>query len=167
MPYNHLSRGGRTALDLGFASALDQALDPEIEQATWFLPPGYPYDGRFLRQMVASLAVLAYKIPLGGSLASTAEELFMAHVLDEALSREELMRDAGKSRADHSEELTRFKAALYEDYDHEWLYDPRMDGIEHMPEVGAANLGFTDWFKPFREEERVINFVWSEEARAV
>ena len=37
-----------------------------------------------------------------------------------------------------------FEDELYEDLDHEYLYDPKFDGIE-------------DWFKPFRKTGTVVH----------
>jgi hypothetical protein len=44
---------------------------------------------------------------------------------------------------------------LFEDMDHELLYDPAQDGIEEDPSAqppGMAPMRFTDWFRPFNDE---------------
>lgn len=44
---------------------------------------------------------------------------------------------------------------LFEDVDHELLYDPAYDGIEDDPESqppGMAPMRFEDWFKPFNHD---------------
>ena len=44
---------------------------------------------------------------------------------------------------------------LFEDIDHEMLYNPAYDGIEDDPESqppGMAPMRFEDWFKPFSDE---------------
>jgi hypothetical protein len=44
---------------------------------------------------------------------------------------------------------------LFEDLDHEFLYDPAYDGIEDDPASqppGMAPMRFEDWFKPFNED---------------
>ena len=43
---------------------------------------------------------------------------------------------------------------LFEDLDHELLYDPAHDGIEEDPArqpPGMAPMRFTDWFRPFND----------------
>jgi hypothetical protein len=44
---------------------------------------------------------------------------------------------------------------LFEDIDHELLYNPAYDGIEDDPESqppGMAPMRFEDWFEPFNDE---------------
>jgi hypothetical protein len=44
---------------------------------------------------------------------------------------------------------------LFEDLDHELLYDPTNDGIEEDPAAqppGMAPMRFADWFRPFNDE---------------
>ena len=53
-----------------------------------------------------------------------------------------------------------FEDELYEDLDHEYLYDPKFDGIEDS-HVGAAHgighLRFEEWFKPFRDTGTAVH----------
>jgi hypothetical protein len=40
---------------------------------------------------------------------------------------------------------------VYEDMDHEWLYEPDADGIDEDPafaHMGIALMGIKDWFTP-------------------
>ena len=48
--------------------------------------------------------------------------------------------------------------SLFEDLDHEMLYDPALDGISNDPEcasLGIADLDVAAWFEPFNE--RTVN----------
>ncbi|MFI6488877.1 glycoside hydrolase family 36 protein [Streptomyces sp. NPDC050564] len=50
--------------------------------------------------------------------------------------------------------LDSFADLVYEDMDHEWLYDDANDGIEDSPVSEAldiAPMGLADWFKPFND----------------
>lgn len=55
--------------------------------------------------------------------------------------------DSGVSAA-----LESFADGVYEDLDHEWLYDDSMDGIDEDPaaaSLGTAAMGIKSWFTPF------------------
>jgi hypothetical protein len=60
-----------------------------------------------------------------------------------------------------------FADEAYEDMDHEWLYQPEMDGIEQDPalaHLGIAPMGVKDWFTPFNEERYVHPYAANEDA---
>jgi hypothetical protein len=57
-----------------------------------------------------------------------------------------------------AEALGSLRENVYEDLDHEWLYDPAMDGIDQDPaaaHLGIAPMGIKDWFTPFNEHRTV------------
>jgi hypothetical protein len=54
-----------------------------------------------------------------------------------------------------------FADQVYEDRDHEWLYQPAMDGIDEEPSIahlGIAPMGVKDWFTPFDDRGYVHPF---------
>jgi hypothetical protein len=58
---------------------------------------------------------------------------------------------------------------LFEDLDHEMLYDPAYDGIEDDPASqppGMAPMRFEDWFKPFNEERTMPPYALSRASSA-
>ncbi|MFI6683244.1 hypothetical protein [Streptomyces sp. NPDC050485] len=51
-----------------------------------------------------------------------------------------------------SDALESFAANVYEDMDHEWLYDDSTDGIDESPAgeaLGIAPMSIGSWFTPF------------------
>jgi hypothetical protein len=72
--------------------------------------------------------------------------MLMAIVID--------LADERSSSPEESEDLEALRSLSFEDRDFEWLYDLTHDGVTDDPEikarVGFANLGFDDWFEPFR-----------------
>jgi hypothetical protein len=56
-----------------------------------------------------------------------------------------------------AEALGALRENVYEDLDHEWLYDPAMDGIDQDPaaHLGIAPMSVKDWFTPFNGSRTV------------
>lgn len=57
-----------------------------------------------------------------------------------------------------TEALNSLRENVYEDLDHEWLYDPAMDGIDQDPvsaHLGIAPMSVKDWFTPFNQHRTV------------
>ncbi|MFD5062545.1 MULTISPECIES: hypothetical protein [unclassified Streptomyces] len=84
-------------------------------------------------------------------LSCVTEELALRFLLTEAKACLETfdLLDDGVEQA-----LDCFADLVYEDMDHEWLYDDAKDGIEHSPVgemLGIAPMGLADWFKPFND----------------
>lgn len=113
------------------------------------------YDSAFARRMAETASGLLRRLeqlrergsqPGAAFLTSVAEEMLMAQAIDMATG-------LAKSRA-QAEELEALQEFSFEDRDFEWLYDLTHDGGIEDPDVqaraGFANLGFDEWFEPFR-----------------
>ena len=77
-------------------------------------------------------------------IACTAEELALHILIEQATA----ILETYEIDAD----FTDFEDHVFQDIDHEFLYDMSMDGIEDSEkgkEMAIANLSFSDWFKPF------------------
>jgi len=87
-----------------------------------------------------------------------AEELALDAILDGAEVQVDLQADEGIVTPERQEELLEEMAMLREvafaDRDFEFLFDPSRDGAVEDPDLAAqmrfCNLGFADWFSPFR-----------------
>jgi hypothetical protein len=114
------------------------------------------YDAPFADRLLAEAKTLHRRLDEGraagwaypheGFLNSVAEEMLMAIVID--------LADERSWSPEESEDLETLRTLSFEDRDFEWLYDLSHDGVTDDPEikaqVGFANLGFDDWFEPFR-----------------
>ncbi|MGW5864645.1 hypothetical protein ACWFRJ_21005 [Streptomyces sp. NPDC055239] len=134
----------------------------ECDRPMWLLdelPPRYAlqYDARFARRFLVTAIALTTRLTVGSfkNLSCVAEELVLKLLLREAEVTLETfgLLDEGVSAA-----LERFADLVYEDMDHELLYDDSMDGVDES-EVGAAlgiaPMGITSWFTPFDEDRYV------------
>jgi hypothetical protein len=133
------------------------------------LPSKYSlrYDERFARHLVVTAVTLTGRMTQPGfeHLNCVAEELLLRLLLQTAevtLDTYGLM-DEGVAAA-----LECFSDGVYEDMDHEWLYDPSMDGIDQDPAaayLGIAPMGLKDWFTPFNKGRYVHPFaIYEDEA---
>jgi hypothetical protein len=121
------------------------------------LPPRYAhrYDALFTQQLIVAMVDVTRRFTAGWEpLGCIAQELALRLILNGAevqleLAEVELEEDwrAG------------VEAALFEDPDHEMLFDASLDGIEDDSEflatMGAAPMAFADWFKPFKPERHL------------
>lgn len=135
----------------------DVALDPEDFLASRlprrYLPRYTPaFAAQFavaVQEAAAAIASAEHTPPL----ACTAQEL-AAHLI--AVEAEAILEEGGhpKAAASVRDEVYQW---IIGDSDILFLYDDAYDGIdEAVPELGAGNLSFADWFTPFdqqREEE--------------
>jgi hypothetical protein len=117
------------------------------------------YDAGFARRFAACLIAVAGKLTDRHPhvLASVAEEMALAAILDEA----EAILEMDGIQADMRAEAE----GAFQDTDFESLFDPRWDGVEDAEEVAhlaMANLSFTEWFRPFRDEIPVHPYVAEE-----
>ncbi|PJN03754.1 hypothetical protein CG740_04925 [Streptomyces sp. CB01201] len=128
----------------------------ECERPFWLLddlPERYAlqYDAHFARRFLVTAIAMTTRFTNGifGQLSCVAEELALRLLLREAKVCLDVvgLLDSGVSDA-----LESFAANVYEDMDHEWLYDDSMDGIDESPvgeALGIAPMSIGSWFTPF------------------
>lgn len=80
-----------------------------------------------------------------------AEKLALRLLLNQTNATLEIfgLLDDGVSAA-----LDAFADNVYEDMDHEWLFDASMDGVDESTvgvALGVAPMAFKAWFSPFNE----------------
>jgi hypothetical protein len=121
------------------------------------LPARYAhrYDTLFAQQLIVTMVDVTRRFTAGWEpLGCVAEELALRLVLNGAELQLELaeveLQEGWRGVVED---------ALFEDPDHEMLFDASMDGIEDDPEslasLGSASMAFTDWFKPFKAERHL------------
>ncbi|QRX93110.1 hypothetical protein [Streptomyces noursei] len=145
-----------------YALAAEEMNVAERDRPMWLLdelPSRYAlqYDVRFARRFLVTAIVLTTRFTEGSfeQLSCVAEELVLRLLLGRAEVTLETfgLLDEGVSSA-----LECFAEMVYEDMDHEWLYDDSKDGIDESPVgeyLGVAPLGLASWFKPFGEDRYV------------
>lgn len=111
------------------------------------LPPAFAaqYRPDFVRRFILATAAMVQRLTSSSwsGLVSTAEELAFRLLLDEAVPVLEMCGaydDATRAA------LAAYKAYVFDDYDHEWLYDQ-----DPRDELGSV----TAWFRPFRPDLHV------------
>lgn len=130
------------------------------------LPDRYAhrYDALFTRQLiVATVDVTRRFTDDWEPLACVAQELALVLLLNEAEQQLELADlDLGDWRdtvEDH----------LFEDNDHEILFNPSLDGAEDdkafLAQTGAAPMAFPDWFTPFNPERHLPPYLLDQPRR--
>jgi hypothetical protein len=136
----------------------EDATVEECEGPLWHLdrlPDRYAlrYDARFARRFLVTVIAMTTRFTDGSfqRLSCVAEELALRFLLSQATTTLELyeLLDDPVSAA-----LDAFADNVYEDMDHEWLYDDSMDGIEESSAgaaLGVAPMPFKAWFTPFNE----------------
>jgi hypothetical protein len=109
------------------------------------------YTPLFAQRMLVAAVDMTGRLTRGWEpLASVAQELglrVLLNLVDVIADSAEVALDDGWRG--HLEDL------LFEDLDHELLYNPAYDGIEDDPESqppGMAPMRFEDWFEPFNDE---------------
>jgi hypothetical protein len=109
------------------------------------------YSARFAQQFLVALVDVTSRFTRGWEpLTCVAQELGLRVLLNQV----EVMADLAVVTLDddwrgHLEDM------LFEDVDHEFLYDPAYDGIENDPDSqppAMAPMRFSDWFVPFNAE---------------
>ncbi|MGW6274734.1 hypothetical protein [Streptomyces sp. NPDC055060] len=134
----------------------------EAEGPLWLLdelPPRYAlqYDARFARRFLVTAIALTTRLTDGSflRLSCVAEELALRLLLHEA---EVTLDTFGLLDEDVSSALESFAELVYEDMDHEWLYDDAMDGIDESElgeALGVTPMNITNWFTPFNKDRYV------------
>lgn len=123
------------------------------------LPPQFAlqYTVLFVRRLIVTAVALTGRFtqPHFGRLSCVAEELLMRLLLTHA----EVAADTYGLLTDELRTAWEvFADEVYDDMDHEWLYDPAADDIDQDPglaHLGIAPMGVKDWFTPFDEEGHV------------
>lgn len=136
----------------------EDAAVAECEGPLWHLerlPDRYAlqYDAHFARRFLVTAIAMTTRFTDGSfqRLSCVAEELALRFLLSRTtmtLELHDLLDD------DVSAALEAFADNVYEDRDHEWLYDDSTDGIDESPEgvtIGVAPMEFKTWFTPFKE----------------
>ncbi|MEV2251052.1 hypothetical protein AB0I94_10800 [Streptomyces sp. NPDC050147] len=123
----------------------------EYDGPMWLLdelPARYAlrYDASFARRFLVTAIALTTRLTDGSfrQLSCVAEELALRLLLREA---EVTLGTFGLLDEGVSSALECFADLVYEDMDHEWLYDDAMDGIDESEASEAA--GIASWFTPF------------------
>ncbi|MFI5799268.1 hypothetical protein [Streptomyces sp. NPDC051677] len=140
----------------------EDATVAECEGPLWHLerlPDRYAlqYDARFARRFLVTTIAMTTRFTDGSfqRLSCVAEELALRFLLSETTTTLELH---GLLDDDVSAALDAFAANVYEDKDHEWLYDDSLDAFDEAPAgatLGTAPMAFRSWFTPFHEGRHV------------
>ncbi|KQV04423.1 MULTISPECIES: hypothetical protein [unclassified Kitasatospora] len=119
------------------------------------------YTPLFARQLVVTAVDLTARLCRLGfvQLSSVAEELLLRLLLETTEATLDIhgLLDDGAQEA-----LNSFRESVYEDLDHEWLYQSAMDGIDQDPAaalLGISSRGVDDWFTPFNAGRPVHPYV--------
>ncbi|MEV7189744.1 hypothetical protein [Kitasatospora sp. NPDC093102] len=109
------------------------------------------YTPLFARKLLVTAVELTGRLSRPGFTqpGCVAEELLLRLLLAEAEATLDLygLLDDGVEDA-----LVSFRENVFEDLDHELLYEPAMDGIDQDPAaavLGIAPMSVEDWFTPF------------------
>jgi hypothetical protein len=113
---------------------------------------GHRYDLLFAKRFLACVYTVAWKLlsPDPQALACVGEELALHALIQGA----EAILEGKGIQADFDV----LRETAFEDEDYALLFDPQWDGIEGSERgrrLGMANLGYDDWFVPFRDEDPV------------
>lgn len=126
------------------------------------LPERYvlQYDVLFVRRLVTTAVTMTGRLtrPYFGQLTCVAEELLMRFLITEAEVTADLY---GLLDDEVRTALEAFTNEVFEDMDHEWLYEPAADGIDEDPalaHMGIAPMGINNWFTPFNEGRFVHSY---------
>jgi hypothetical protein len=113
------------------------------------------YDTLFTQQLIVAMVDVTRRFTAGWEpLGCIAQELALRLILNGAEVQLEL------AEVDLEDDWRAVvEAALFEDPDHEMLFDASLDGIEDdsdfLATLGAAPMAFADWFKPFKAERHL------------
>jgi hypothetical protein len=140
----------------------------EVEDAAFFvlhdLPGRYAhrYDALFIQEFIVATVDVTRRFTSGWEpLSCVAQELALRMILNGAEFQLELaevkLSDGWRSTIED---------ALFEDLDHEMLFDASLDGIEDdsesLAELRSAPLAFADWFRPFNSDRKLPPYLLDE-----
>ena len=140
----------------------------EVEDAAFFvlhdLPGRYAhrYDALFIQEFIVATVDVTRRFTSGWEpLACVAQELALRMILNGAEFQLELaevkLSDGWRAAIED---------ALFEDLDHEMLFDASLDGIEDdsesLAELRSAPLAFADWFRPFNSDRHLPPYLLDE-----
>ena len=146
--------------------------DEPADLNTTFVLSGLPsrfarhYTPRFARRFLVAMVDVTRRLTAGWEpLSCVAEELAVRALLDEV----EVQADVADIELDrgwrgHLEEH------VFDDVDHELLYDPALDGIEDQPALGPpgmAPMSFDWWFVPFNPDRPLPPYILDDRPDAV
>ncbi|MCX4699089.1 hypothetical protein [Streptomyces sp. NBC_01373] len=136
----------------------EEATVAECEGPLWHLerlPDRYAlqYDAHFARRFLVTVIALTTRFTDGSfqRLSCVAEELALRFLLSQATTTLELHELLDE---DVSTALNAFTDNVYDDMDHEWLYDDSTDETDDPPTstaLGVAPTPFSSWFTPFHD----------------
>jgi hypothetical protein len=137
-------------------------------ESTWALsalPPRFAdrYTALFAQEFLVAFVDLTTRLSSEWSpLACVAQELGLRLLLDQVeVVAESADVELEAGWREHLEEL------LFEDVDHEMLYDLSLDGIEDDPSIqppGMAPMRFEDWFTPFNDDRALPLYALPDQA---
>lgn len=122
----------------------------------WMLPERfkYRYSPVFVQRLTTVFADLTRQVQVGWESPScVAQELCVRIWLDQT----EILAETHKIDLPDGWRVS-LEDVLFEDLDHEYLFDPAYDGFEDDPDFGPggmASMRFDDWFRPFRSTQLV------------
>lgn len=150
-----LVTAGVICVDMLFEDVRTLEDDGNVD-GTWVisqLPPRFAprYSALFAKEFVTAFVDLTARLTRGWrEPACVAQELGLRVLLNEAESLAELagfeMEEGWRPYVEET---------LFEDVDHELLYEDQNDGFEEDPDFalpGMAPMRFADWFTPFNDE---------------
>jgi hypothetical protein len=150
------------------ASEHQGATVADVEDAAFFvlhdLPSRYAhrYDALFVQEFIVATVDVTRRFTSGWEpLSCVAQELALRMILNGAEFQLELaevkLSDGWRSTVED---------ALFEDLDHEMLFDASLDGIEddseQLAELRSAPLAFADWFRAFNTDRRLPPYLLDE-----
>jgi hypothetical protein len=142
--------------DLARAQERDEAVDIDSLFILGDLPPRFAdrYGQLFAQKLLVAFADMTRRLTAGWEpLVNVAQELSVRLLLN----RVEMVADlAGVDLPD--DWRATLEEYLFEDTDHEYLYDPAADGFEDDADFGPpgmAPMNFEAWFVPFNDERHL------------
>jgi hypothetical protein len=142
-----------------------------VESEGTFVLSGLPsrfahhYTPLFARRFLVAMIDVTRRLTAGWEpLSCVAEELATRILLDEVEVQADIAGvDLGGGWRGHLEDL------VFDDVDHELLYDPALDGIEDQPALGPpgmAPMGYEWWFVPFNADRPLPPYILDDRPEA-